>query len=122
MSVFNASSLGLLRAPIDKMLSSEAVLGAVERQIGRYAELRALRCADQGGVEAVLCVKGFSEEFRVVLSKVELAEDGSWFTPSELKADRAGIQALLDDLVRGRRFPIPEKVRPFTGMLKKLFA
>ncbi len=122
MSFLKASSLGFLRAPIDKLLSSEAVTGAVEKQIGRYAELRALRCAEQGGLEAVLCVRGFSEEFRVVLSKVELAEDGTWFTPAEMNADRDGIQSLLDDLVVGRRFPIPEKVRPFTGMLKKIFA
>lgn len=111
----------LLRGPIDKMLSSDTVRGAVERQIGRYAELRVLRCADSGGLEAVLCVKGFSEDFRVVLKRVEIAGDGTWFKVTEMLADRAGVQALLDDLVQGRRFDVPEKVRPYAGMLRKLF-
>jgi len=94
---------------------------AFDRHLGRYAELRSLRCAENGGIEAVVCVKGFREEVRIALRKIQFATDGVWIIPLELEADKEGIDALLKDMVQGKKFMLPQKIRPYAKMLNKIF-
>lgn len=113
------AAANLLRAGVDKLLKSDAVMGALRRQLGRYVEVLDLGCT-MSGVTAVVRPLGFAEEVRIVLTKAKISDDGMWIRPLDISADREGVDALLRDLVRGRRFELPGMARPFTGMLKKL--
>ena len=119
--MFEGAAAAMLKAGVNKMLQSDTAVGLLERYVGRYAEVRSLSCGAQGGLEAVVRVKGFTEEVKVCLRRVEVAPDSSAITPTDIVADREGIDALLKDFVQGRRFDVPEVARPFMGMLKGLF-
>lgn len=116
------SSMMLLSAGVNKLLKSDAVMGALHRQAGRYVEILDLDCAFGGGITAVVRPRGFSEEVRIVLSRAEVDDDGAWIRIEEISADREGVDALLHDLVKGRTFSLPVMARPFAGMLKKLLS
>ena len=102
-----------------QVLDSDSVRGAVARKIGRYAELIALGYEDGDGLVARIVVRGFSEHVRICLRRLTIAADGSWVIPLEMEADKEGVDALLKDLVLGRRFEVPEKARMYLVMLKK---
>lgn len=111
----------MMKNTLGKVLNSDAVRGALSRTTGRYAEIVSLGfLRDAEGLEAVLLIHGFSEQVRVVLRRAEIAGDGSWIIPLDIEADREGVDALLKDLIQGRRFSIAEKARMYTGMLRKV--
>lgn len=122
MALLSSSVSSVVRAGVDKLLKSDAVMGQLERLAGRYADILSLRCREKGGLEAVIRIKGFHEDVRVELCRVELGEDMRLLTIREMHADREGVDALLQDAVCGRSFDIPEKVRPFAGMLRAVFS
>ena len=109
----------LMAKALTQVLDSDSVRGAIARKIGRYAELIDLGYDDGDGLVARIAVRGFSEQVRVCLRRLNVAADGSWFIPREMEADREGVDALLKDLVLGRRFEVPEKARMYLMMLKK---
>lgn len=109
------------RASIDAFLRGELVRSLFERKVGRYAELQVLRCAEAGGLEAVIRIKGFQESVRVLLREIRFADDGSWMAVRQIESDREGVDALLKDMIQGKRFSVPEKIRPYLGLLKRLF-
>ncbi|WP_418764306.1 hypothetical protein [Mailhella sp.] len=111
-----------LRAGVDKILKSGAVMDALRRRTKRYAQIVDLGCAPEGGIEVVVRLLGFSEEVRVVLSRAEVEENGAWIRPTALSADREGVDALLKDFVQGKRFTLPEAAKPFAGPLRKFFS
>lgn len=115
-------SMNMLRPALDKVLDGSMVRGALAQKIGRYAELLSLRTSDEGGIDAVLRLKGFAEEVRVHVRKLEFSADGSQFCVSEAWASREGVQALLEDFVLKKRwYNIPESFRPAAGLVKKFF-
>ena len=122
MGVLDQASVAIIRAGADKILQSEAVLGALRRRTARYGEILELFCAGEGGISARVRLRGFSEEVRVTLRRAEIGDDGTWLRLVEMSADREGMDALLRDFVQGKKFNLPAAVRPFAGMLKKLFA
>ena len=109
----------LLRAGVGKLLKSDAVLGALRRQAGRYVDVLDLGCAT-GGVTALVRPLGFEEEVCIVLSRAEVDEQGAWIRPTEISAHRERVDALLRDFVLGKTFALPAMARPFAGMLRKL--
>ncbi|HJD97451.1 hypothetical protein [Mailhella massiliensis] len=121
MGVFQHESTALLRAGVDRMLQSEAVMGALRYKVGRYADILELRCAEEKGITARVRLRGFSEEVRITLRRVEAGEGGTWLRPVDIFADREGVDALLKDMVLGKTFELPTAARPFAGVLAKLF-
>ena len=120
MGLFQGTAV--LRAGVDKLLKGDAVMGALQRKVGRYVDILELGCAEEGGVMAVVRLRGFSEDVRVVLRRAEIGDGGAWVRPVEIFADREGVNALLKDMVQGRTFELPSMVKPFACMLKGLFA
>ena len=120
MGLFQGASV--LRAGVDRVLKSDAVMGALQRRVGRYVDILDLCCPKEGGLMAVVRLKGLSEEVRVVLRRAEIGENGDRFRPVDIGADCEGVDALLKDLVQGRSFELPPMVKPFAGMLKSLFS
>ena len=116
------SSSMLLRAGLDKLLKSEAVMGALRRHVGRYVDILDVGCSTGSGMTLVVRPRGFSEEVRIVLSRADVDEHGEWIRPTEISADREGVDALLRDMVKGRTFELPTMARPFAGMLKTLLS
>ena len=119
--LFRDSSMMVLRAGVSKLLKSDAVMGALHREVGRYVDVLDLDCS-AGGITAVVRPRGFSEEVRIVLSRAVVDDGGAWIRIEDISADREGVDALLHDLVRGRTFPLPHVARPFAGMLQKLLS
>lgn len=111
----------VLRAGVSKLLKSDAVMGALHREVGRYVDVLDLDCS-AGGITAVVRPRGFSEEVRIVLSRAVVDDGGAWIRIEDISADREGVDALLHDLVRRRTFPLPHVARPFAGMLQKLLS
>lgn len=120
MGLFQGAAL--FRAGVDKLLKGDAVMGALQRRVGRYAEILELGCAEEGGLKILVRPRGFSEDVRIVLRRAEIGDGGSWICPLEIFADREGVDALLKDMVQGKKFMIPSAAKPFAGMLKSLFA
>ena len=120
MGLFQGAAI--LRAGVDKLLKGDAVMGALQRRVGRYAEILELGCAEEGGLKAVVRPRGFSETVCIVLRRAEIGEGGTWICPLDISADREGVDALLKDMVQGKKFAIPSAAKPFAGMLKSLFA
>lgn len=119
--LFRDSSMMVLRAGVSKLLKSDAVMGALHREVGRYVDVLDLDCS-AGGITGVVRPRGFSEEVRIVLSRAVVDDGGAWIRIEDISADREGVDALLHDLVRGRTFPLPHVARPFAGMLQKLLS
>ena len=115
------SAAALLRAGVNKLLKSDAVMGALRRHAGRYVEVLDLGCTDSG-ITLMVRPLGFSEDVRVVLSRAEVDEDGAWIRPTEISADRESVDALLRDFIQGRKFALPAMARPFAGMLNRLLS
>lgn len=108
---------------LNKALDGPLVRGAISKNIERYAELLSLRCAEEGGISAVLRLKGFEEEVQVRVDRIEFSADGSSFKVMRAWASKEGIQAFLDDyLVDKREFSIPQRYRPIAELAKKFFA
>ena len=112
----------LLRMGLDKLLKSDAVMGALRRQLGRYVDILDLGCSTGSGITMVVRPLGFSEEVRIVLSRADVDEHGAWIRPTDISADREGVDALLRDQVRGKTFELPAMAKPFAGMLKKILS
>ena len=115
------TAAALLRAGVDKLLKSDAVMGALRRHAGRYADILDLGCTG-GGITLMVRPLGFSEDVCIVLSRAEVDENGAWIRPVEISADRESVDALLRDFVQGKKFPLPSMARPFAGMLKRLLS
>ena len=111
-----------LRVGVDKMLKSRVVMDALRRRTERYAQILEAGCASEGGIEAVVRLQGFSETVRIVLRRAEVDEDGAWICPTELVADKEGVDAMLKDFVVGKRVELPAAARPFAGLLRKFFS
>lgn len=116
------SAAALLRAGVNKLLKSDAVMGALRRHAGRYVEILDLGCSTGSGITMVVRPLGFSEEVCIVLSRAEVDENGAWIRPTEISADRESVDALLRDFVQGRKFTLPSMARPFAGMLGRLLS
>ena len=120
-SMMKDTAAALLRAGVDKLLKSDAVMGALRRHAGRYADILDLGCTG-GGITLMVRPLGFSEDVCIVLSRAEVDENGAWIRPVEISADRESVDALLRDFVQGKKFPLPSMARPFAGMLKRLLS
>ena len=116
------SAAALLRAGVNKLLKSDAVMGALRRHAGRYVEILDLGCSTGSGITMVVRPLGFSEEVCIVLSRAEVDENGAWIRPTEISADRESVDALLRDFVQGRKFTLTSMARPFAGMLGRLLS
>ena len=105
-------------AAINAALSSDMVIGLINRRVSRYGEVRSLRY-DAEGFHGVLQLLGSAEIVSVDVRELVFAPDCSSVKLAGLTSNVLWCQHLLEDFVEGRAFDIPENVRAYVKPVAK---
>lgn len=103
---------------VNAALSSDMVMGLVNKKLCRYGEVRSLRY-DEEGFHGMLQLLGSAEIVAVDVRELVFAPDCSSVRLSGLTSNIQWCQHLLEDFVEGRAFDIPENARTYVKPVAK---
>ena len=104
---------------INAALSSDKVLGLINKNISRYGEVHSLRWNNEG-FHGMFQLLGSAEIVAVNVRELVFAPECSSVKLTGLTSSALWCQHLLEDFVEGRAFDIPENARVFVRPVAKL--
>jgi len=104
---------------INTALSSDMVIGLINKKLARYGEVHSLRW-DNEGFHGMVQLLGSAEIVAVNVRELVFAPDCSTVKLVGLTSSALWCQHLLEDFVEGRSFDIPENARVFVKPVAKL--
>ena len=116
--MFSKLAASAKNTAINAALSSDMVMGLINKKLYRYGEVRSLRY-DADGFHGVVQLLGSAEIVAVDVRELVFAPDCSSVRLSGLASNVQWCQHLLEDFVEGRAFDIPENARTYVKPVVK---
>ena len=101
------SGKGKLIAITNSILNSGPVLGAINKKLSKYGEVKSVSKNDEC-YHICFCLAGTNEHIEISIKKIVLAEDKKTFSLYGLSSDKVWLDNALKDFVEGKHIPLPD--------------